>query len=100
MKIFIHLINIIIIYLLCAYFFGWSPFQKYWTAYVYEDIYEINAQEQGPYKNLEDCRVAALKTLDERSWVNGHFSCGLNCQNDPGTDLNICAETVTSDDES
>lgn len=87
------ILNIIIIYFIAAYFMGWPPFIKEWTGFVYEDSSMVNSVTTGPYDSFEKCMAESEILLTEKDWESGFVECGLNCQHDPGTDLNICSET-------
>lgn len=79
-----------------AFFLAGCSQQASWTGFVYPDAADLTVSaEIGRFDTFEQCRSAALNTLDTfgRSGV-GTFECGRACARNSDTDkLTVCAET-------
>jgi hypothetical protein len=64
-----------------------------WEGYVYPDRSDLTRSLYvGKFKTLEECRAAALQTIQVRSHpARADYECGLNCRLRDG--LNICSRT-------
>lgn len=65
-----------------------------WEGYAYPNRNNLTKHVAvGTFKSLDDCRAAAINTLNRVSSVSkGDYECGLNCKSD-GYGLRICKST-------
>lgn len=64
-----------------------------WEGYVYLNRNNLSKHVAvGTFKSLDDCRAAAINTLNRGSSLSqGDYECGLDCKSDGG--LRICKAT-------
>lgn len=88
--------QLIIFYLVAAYFIGWWPFQEErWEGFVYPNRNNLSIHQNiGEFESLESCRVASKNMLYQLNAQNsGDYECGLNCEFNLDYGLNVCKET-------
>ncbi len=56
--------------------------EEEWRGFVYPSRNDLtNHREIGTFSSLEDCRAAALSTIEAKGWGGrADYECGLNCE--------------------
>lgn len=88
--------QLIILYLVIAYFVSWWPFQEErWEGFVYPNKLNLTINQSiGEFESLKSCRSASQQMLYQLNAQNsGDYECGLNCEYSSTYGINICEET-------
>jgi hypothetical protein len=88
--------TVLVVLALLLVFSGCDAIEQYfgsWDGYVYPDRGDLTEHVYiGRYKTLDDCRVAARRTIARVSDPRrADYECGLNCK--PRDGINVCSRT-------